>query len=719
MSLLDRDPRGVIPSPSSTADVSLGTLTYNNPRLPSAFNGNAENALNFLMAHVFPNYKGTVATPAALPGVASPNDYYIVSDDGDGKSAGYIWQVVDAIGAFYKKYDVDWSFEGIYAETLNRTQYMFYHKYGMTDKDASGAAITGLYAGQTLYGGDATGQNLTLNANSADSTGYVQTDNHFRPTSNNNIDLGTSAEKFRTAYLATSLLVGTMTLSSGQIVDSSGQVSFDDENIITSGNITGSIGYFISSIEVGPLVGNALILSAGSITDESGAISFGNENLSTTGTLAANVTTLTKGLATLVFDPDIASKGSITSSTGTINFNDENLETTGNITGAVITGNQLNIDNLRLDGNTISSISVDENIILLPNGTGIVDVQKAMQTLGQTITGIVTVTGQHNVDNLRLDGNVFSSVAGDITLTPFTGVINFGGHLMPSADMLYDIGDQTHRVTGLFMEGMIHNGTLEILTDELMMLRSTSFRDVARTIPAVTGDTLFWDSVNQVWLASAPDTEIDHGGISGLLDDDHTQYALLAGRSTGQTLIGGLNASTNLTLQSTAHATRGVIQFADDLEPVTNASYSGGWSGTDIGGSSFFFRDLYMRGEAKNFRFENFTEGTLPASSGQNIGRVMYATDSTKAYVDTGTAIKPLGVSKFLSDTTWNGTDTTKDVTVSSDIQDAREAIWALHDNTNDFDRIYCSIKAISATQVRITVSPALPAGSYRLIGIE
>lgn len=53
----------------------------------------------------------------------------------------------------------------------------------------------------------------------------------------------------------------------------------------------------------------------------------------------------------------------------------------------------------------------------------------------------------------------------------------------------------------------------------------------------------------------------DHGGLTGLLDDDHAQYALLAGRSGGQTLNGGTAASENLTLQSTTHATKGKILF--------------------------------------------------------------------------------------------------------------------------------------------------------------
>lgn len=47
--------------------------------------------------------------------------------------------------------------------------------------------------------------------------------------------------------------------------------------------------------------------------------------------------------------------------------------------------------------------------------------------------------------------------------------------------------------------------------------------------------------------------------------DNHTQYALLAGRSSGQTLIGGAAAGENLILQSTAHNTRGYVGTQDDF----------------------------------------------------------------------------------------------------------------------------------------------------------
>lgn len=56
-----------------------------------------------------------------------------------------------------------------------------------------------------------------------------------------------------------------------------------------------------------------------------------------------------------------------------------------------------------------------------------------------------------------------------------------------------------------------------------------------------------------------------HKDLLGLDLDDHAQYALLGGRAGNQTLIGGLAAAERLYLQSTAHATRGVIMATDDL----------------------------------------------------------------------------------------------------------------------------------------------------------
>lgn len=64
---------------------------------------------------------------------------------------------------------------------------------------------------------------------------------------------------------------------------------------------------------------------------------------------------------------------------------------------------QINVDNIRIDGNTVSSTDTDGNILLSPNGTG-----------------AVTVNTSFNADNLRLDGNTVSSTDtnGNIILNP-------------------------------------------------------------------------------------------------------------------------------------------------------------------------------------------------------------------------------------------------------------------------------------------------------------
>lgn len=75
----------------------------------------------------------------------------------------------------------------------------------------------------------------------------------------------------------------------------------------------------------------------------------------------------------------------------------------------------------------------------------------------------------------------------------------------------------------------------------------------------------------------------DHGALTGLGDDDHTIYALLAGRSTGQTLKGGTGSAENLVLESTNHATKGKVYFGatsnnsyfDEANNLLSINYSG------------------------------------------------------------------------------------------------------------------------------------------------
>lgn len=707
---------------------SLGEFSYANPALPGVTN--VESALNYILAVLYPQTQPNVPTPGDLPTVGNTiGDYRVVDDDGDGKSAGYRWEQRegDVAPQWYKIFDVDWSTDAILAAVTNVTDDKYFFSKGKDDLDELGDPVTGLYAGQLVYGGASANTNLTLNANSGDGvgpqTGFVQIDSNFRPTVDNTYDLSTATERWKDAYFAGTVSIGTMSISSGSIIDSSGSIDFDDENLTTTGNISGAV--VTGSSLVADDTTDTMTLVPGSITDTTGAIAFGAANLSTTGTLGAGVATFTDGGQTLIIDPDNGSgRASITASHGSIDFNDEDLYTTGAISVGAITGTLLNIDNITIDGNTVSSTDTNGNIILLPNGTGLVDIQKLLQTLDIATTGTHTITGILNVDNLRLDGNslISTNANGNILIDPNgTGVIEFASNFIPTSSGSFDIGSSSALLNDIFLSGGIRNASNEISINTLLAFRSGVWRDLAQTQPAQNGDSLFYDFANGVWLASTPDSEIDHSTISGLTTGDagHTQFALLTGRVGGQTIQGGTAASELLILESTSNATKGTVRTADSFLPNTDATFSAGWNGLDLGGSSNYFRDVYTKGEHFGFRLENVLSSGLPASSAQNIGRLVYETDTSKIKVDTGTQFKVAGISKFVADQIFNGTDLVKNVDVSSEITDARNAIFALLDNANDFEKLGVVLKATSATNVRIETSIPLPAGSYRLIVIE
>lgn len=86
-------------------------------------------------------------------------------------------------------------------------------------------------------------------------------------------------------------------------------------------------------------------------------------------------------------------------------------------------------------------------------------------------------------------------------------------------------------------------------------------------------DTVYvYDSSHPAGTWTAQSAFIDHGTLLGRNDDDHTQYALLAGRSGGQTLYGGIDASDNLNIYSTSNASKGYI-ILNDPSKIKSPSY--------------------------------------------------------------------------------------------------------------------------------------------------
>lgn len=161
-----------------------------------------------------------------------------------------------------------------------------------------------------------------------------------------------------------------------------------------------------------------------------------------------------------------------------------------------------------------------------------------------------------------MSGSGFIDVENGKTLklqTLETGNIMIGnGGMIPETANTPDIGTSGAKFGTIYSVNNVNSGFHE-------------FEDVAAPAnPGAAKGRLYKKSGDDglMWLPDAAGAEVDltdHGAMTGLADDDHTQYALLAGRAGGQALVGGTAASQNLTLTSTSHATKGAVRTTNRL----------------------------------------------------------------------------------------------------------------------------------------------------------
>ena len=230
-------------------------------------------------------------------------------------------------------------------------------------------------------------------------------------------------------------VIGNLTLTDGSITDSSGAISFGNENLTTTGTLSagsgttlgnltfadGSITDSSGAISFGNenvtttgtsfAINSTLTVANGSITDSSGAISFGNENVTTTGTIA-RATGSTIGNLTLA-------NGSITDSSGAISFGNENLTTTST---SMAINSTLTVANGSITDSTGAFTFVNENLTT----TGDLQVDGTSTFDSLSVGGATSVAFPVTVDNLTFNDNIISTSSNaDLNLTPGgTGVVN-------------------------------------------------------------------------------------------------------------------------------------------------------------------------------------------------------------------------------------------------------------------------------------------------------
>src|SRR5574343_526029 len=119
----DRHRFNVITEAQHILKHTISDAAYSNPAAPGVSTLN--DALDTIFKVIYPQTKPAVANPAALPLLGNTlNDYRVVTDDGDGKAAGYRWEQREgeASPSWHKIYDFDWGADSILSQFILQTQ---------------------------------------------------------------------------------------------------------------------------------------------------------------------------------------------------------------------------------------------------------------------------------------------------------------------------------------------------------------------------------------------------------------------------------------------------------------------------------------------------------------------------------------------------------------------------------------------------------------------
>jgi hypothetical protein len=105
------------------------------------------------------------------------------------------------------------------------------------------------------------------------------------------------------------------------------------------------------------------------------------------------------------------------------------------------TTSQINVDNLRLDGNTFSSTNTNGNIIISPTGNGNVGIATTSPS------GKLHVDGEIFVDNLKLDSNILGVNSNNTDIQILSSGIESNIFIGPSPPTVVTPGEQGYRVS--------------------------------------------------------------------------------------------------------------------------------------------------------------------------------------------------------------------------------------------------------------------------------
>ncbi len=216
---------------------------------------------------------------------------------------------------------------------------------------------------------------------------------------------------------------------------------------------------------------------------------------------------------------------------------------------------RLIVNDIELDGNSISTISSNANLELRTNGTGIVDIQSPTDITGNlSVTGNITATG-----NISIGGNL---IIGDSITDSVTINASIRSSLIPETDNLYDLGSSFFKWNRVYATNIVAT-----------TLNLTSF-DVGSLIL----------SNNTISTTSSQDLVLDPNGsgrvvIGNFAIKDNTITNIISGSvtefsqsGTGYLKINGTNAFIppvgDTSQRPTAYAVEGMTRYNTDSKAL-------------------------------------------------------------------------------------------------------------------------------------------------------
>ncbi len=408
------------------------------------------------------------------------------------------------------------------------------------------------------------------------------TDNEIQTTvSNSDLKLSASGTG---GVLASALRIHGTTLSAD---DSSTITLAEGVNITGALTLTGGLASALSVANGGTgatsLTSNAVLTGTGSsaITAESN-LTFDGSTLTLTGSAALDGVT-------------------VKDNTVSTNASNSNLQLSGNGTGKVeimdgITGSfditqtgsttitgQADIDYVRIKDNKITTNTSNSVLEISANGSGTVDVQNAMTTLGQTVTGNVAITGRADVDNLRIDANSITAQNsnGGITLNPngtgtvtingtFVGITNTLSANKVETDQIAIEGNEitTANSNANLQLGANGTGSIELMSNTVSRTGDIIFDASADIILDAAGkDIIFRYNGNQFGLFTASGNDLlIQSGTTTMLTGDGANAAFSGNLTVAGAVIGSRQAisgagAINITTLFTEITTTGAQAF--------------------------------------------------------------------------------------------------------------------------------------------------------------